>query len=517
VTNAKMRTLVVSSRGQSTGRTDLRNVRGTHMIPVFNDQGDIVNYRYEMRARTRDQVLERDNRFEHLLGASAGGIYDKETTPQQNRNVIQALKDQWKLDLKDRADSYVEISPNSKEPRLREIWQMLPDDTKAAVREIWESDRLLVRNDLLDITFGQRAYSLSEMFKKEPIDRGFMEKVFVAVVEGVLEHYALLRGKTKDQAGLYAKSAAVKIAKSERIWQDLVKEIKDTIVVKSVVVLLGNIFSNVTLLKLKGVSWKDMAYHHMVALKGASAHMRDSRALVRAQMQLDAGYYQGTSRKALEQEILRLKDAIARNPVTPLIEAGLMPTIVEDVVLDEDIYSYKSGVSAWLEEKTENVPSLVKNVFKTVYMAHDTPMYQGLSRMTQLSDFVARYTLYQHRVNDRKNPMKHDDAISEAGESFINYDIPMHRGLQYMDNMGFMMFSKFFLRIQRVLLKTARENPLRVLALALLDQYMDLGPIVLESSMVAKFGNNPLNGGALEILDIWDELPTVQAALGLVK
>ena len=93
----------------------------------------------------------------------------------------------------------------------------------------------------------------------------------------------------------------------------------------------------------------------------------------------------------------------------------------------------------------------------------------------------------------------------------------MHRGIQYLDNMGIIPFTKYFMRIQRVLIDLAKDHPMRVFTAFLLNQAADLGPIVLESSMVARLGNNPFRGGATEIFDVVDELPAVNAAMALIK
>jgi hypothetical protein len=319
-----------------------------------------------------------------------------------------------------------------------------------------------------------------------------------------------------EEARAYAKRGAVAIARGERAWQEIVREAKDIIVVKTGFVMAGNIWSNLSLLAMEGVSLKDILQHHLVALKGATAYQRDTARLAELETLLSVGYTQGMT-QSIQDEIVRLKDAIDRNPVKELIDAGLMPTIVEDVAAEEDIYSYKSALARKTEKFTNRLNPSVVAAGRFVYMTRDTKLYQGLSRITQLSDFVARYTLYQHLLNRSNDPLSKADAVQEASDAFVNYDIPMHRGMQYTDDMGITMFTKYFLRIQRVLLKLARENPARVLGTLALNSYMDLGSIVLDSSAVSKIGNNPFGIGALGFPGALDELATVKAAMALVK
>ena len=515
ITGAKQK--AVQQLFKNEPRKDLSKVQGAYMAPVLNDKGEVVNWRYLMAEDIKDTLLERDNRFEKILGVLAGSIYSKETTQEQNQKVVSALKEDYDNNHTDNNDAYVLVGPKSTDKEFREIWNLLPEDTKAEVRKVWGFDGMYVRSDSLDITFGYRKLSLSQIFDKDPEARNQFEKLFAAVIQWNLTLYARTKlGMNQQDAEDYARRAGVVVARGERIWQELVAETKDIIVVKTGLVMMGNITSNLSLLTVAGVSMKDILQSHLVAMKGATSYQNDNEELNRYKMLLETGYTQGNEEE-IHRNILRLEDAIARNPVKGLIDAGLMPTIVEDVSADDDLYSYKSAFARKTERFTNKLNDKVVSAGKLVYMTHDTKAYQLLSRTTQLSDFVARYTLYQHLTTRKENPLSHEAAIQEASDAFVNYDIPMHRGMQYTDDMGFTMFTKYFLRIQRVLLKLGRENPARMLMLALLNNYMDLMPNVLESSALAHMGNNPLRTGAFQFPGSLDELGTVNSAMSLLK
>jgi hypothetical protein len=348
------------------------------------------------------------------------------------------------------------------------------------------------------------------MFQKDPAARGQFEKFILSTLEQLFQH----RGYSIDEARNLVKKVGLYVTRGERMWQEVVREAKDIIVVKSGTVLLGNIWSNFSLLAAKGVPFKDILHSHQVAIQGALAYQNDKQrlgeleSLVRTGMKTD---------EETRREIVQLRDKMDRNPVRPLIEEGLMSSIVEDVAAEDDPFSYKTEFARKMEKYTSRINPKVLDVAKTLYMGKDTWMYQNLSRVTQLSDFVARYTLYQHMIDRVEKPMSHKEAIQEASDAFVNYDIPMYKGLQYSDDMGFTMFTKYFLRIQKVLMKTMRENPGRVLTMALLNKYLALGPIVLDSSFVHHLGNNPFHLGALDYVGSLGDLATTHSALALVK
>lgn len=497
---------------------DLSQAKHTFMAPVVNPFGQIVNWRYLMQDSTKDSLLERDNRFEKILGTLAGSIYDKETTTELNTKAITALREIYDAEKSTARESFVLVGPKSPDPELRTIWSMLPDDTKTVARSIWGKDGMYVRKDQLTVMFGYRKLSLAEMFRKDPDARGHLEKIFVGVMENTLNIYARAKNPsiTPQEAEEYAKRAAVVVTRSERAWQELVHETKDILVVKTGVVMMGNIWSNLSLLVLAGVPFADVVKNHLVAYRGYRAYHSDSERIAELQALLDTGLTQGQEAR-IRRDLAVHKDALVRNPVAELIDAGLMPTIVEDIAADDDIYSYKNEFARRTEKLVSKLNPTIVNVGKQIYMTHDTKIYQGLSRITQLSDFVARYTLYQHVTNRKDSPLSKEDAIHEASETFINYDTPMHPSMQYLDDMGITMFTKYFLRIQRVLLKLSKENPARVLMGVALDNLLDLGPIVLEGSFMTKIGNNPLGPGALNYPYMLDELATVSTGMALVK
>jgi hypothetical protein len=373
-----------------------------------------------------------------------------------------------------------------------------------------------IRSSHLNIAFGYRKLSLSSAFEKEQEDRNAVEEAFVWFAESTLRLTAkAYRGMNDEQAERYAKRAAVYVRRGEGVWQAVMKETKDIFVIKSGVSALSNIVSNLTLLKLYGVSNVSAVKDMRIAWVGAQDYTRDTGRL----FELENALATNTASNVAEtkREIVQLKDAIARNPIRIMIEEGLMPTIVEDISEEEDPYSFKSRFVRQTDKYTGKLNKYVKETGKQVYMAHDTQMYKGLSQLVQLSDFVARYALYQHLVNRKENPIAHKFAIQEVSDAFINYDVPMNRHLQYMDDMGLMMFNKYFLRIQRVIRGRFKHAPGKVLMLLLAQGYFDHFPTALDSSILFKFGNNPLSLGALQFPGSLDELMTAKAAMSLFK
>jgi hypothetical protein len=477
---------------------DPSKIEDTFAAPVLDWEGNITTYHYLMSSATKDSaLLDRDNRFATLLGRQAAHQFDKISTPEQNRKVIQALKEQYNAEVSERSREYRVIGPNSPIAAHREMYQMLPDYTKASIEAVWGTEGMQVRVDLLPIVFGYRKMGVTEGFNKDPQLRSASEQIFVDLATQLL-----------------GKKAMLHLNRADEIWQLIIKEVKDIYVIKNLSTLVGNIRSNISALVWFGVPVKDIVRDHRIALKGAIAYRKDADALASLQMKLDSGFTQGQENE-IKREILRLKDALVRNPVGELIEAGLMPAIVEDLD-QEDIYSYKAWAQKEVEGLTSKISPRIKNAAKFVYMTHDTPLYKALHTTTQLSDFVARYTLYQHLTTRKDSPMGKVEALDTVEEAFVNYDRPSHRLLAAANERGLVMFTKYYLRIQKVIAQLFHDKPGRAIAMAAWSKYFQDNQVLSHSSALYRIGNNPFTTGAFQFPGALDELLPIKAGMALL-
>lgn len=455
----------------------------TRMTPVMNANGEVVNYRYMMDHQGRDEHLERNNHFGQVLGTMASQTFDKATSADHNSRVIDALHQQWTLEQSTNPEAFIMVGPDSADASLRERYVEIPYETRKLIESVWGGPNMMVRRDLVDLHFGYHKASLTDLLTDNGRYNGVLKDFFLWLAKDVFNI---------GERGLR------RILKAENIFQAVNQEIKDFFVVKSGVTTFWNIVSNMSLLKLHGVSLKEIVRYHRVALKGARDWQRDDSELRRLTAMRDSGYIVG-SLQDLDQQIAILEDQLARNPVREVMALGMMPTIAEDMDSMEDPYSYKSYAAKKTEKYTQYVPKFVKQGAKWVYMTHDTQLYQIMQQGTQLSDFVARYTLFQHLQTRRKNPLSMAEAAVEAIDSFINYDLPSNRWLQYANDMGIVRFTKYYLRIQSVLMRLYQQNPARAMFLATIENLFDGMQTVMDSSLWNRIGS-PLEGGPFDAI-----------------
>lgn len=437
-----------------------------YMQPTLNRAGSIMGYSYQIPRANKEAHLDTDNDFTKVMAAWEGRIAEEIQAEKYNEMLLQRLREMYVKDARQgNAYQYITINKNSTDPQLKEIYELMPIEMKEAAKEIWPNGDIKVRKDLLNNAFGYREPSVLNMWTGQTGYSKEFQKAFVSIAETFL-----------------GKNAAKYLRLGERGIMEFVKEIKDWIVVRSVVVSAANIVSNMVHLATVGVSPVTMAKDMSVAVLAAEEYRRNEKLINEYSHYLAVGHNPKMADE-YQRKISELKDSQARNPVADLIKAGLLPTIAEDLGQQDD-YSLKDKLLTKMDEYTSAVPDSVKRVAKEVALSRDSHVYFLLNRSIQYGDFVAKYSLYKQLTTRKNNPMDKDSAIARVMDEFVNYDILPSRTRFYLDAMGLTWFLNYKIRIQKVILRTIRENPLRALFLMFSNSWESNLPNITDANLV---------------------------------
>jgi len=455
------------------------------MVPIIGKDMESNGYRYMMEEDTRDSLLERHNDFDAIMGAMAGNIIDKVNSATVNKKTVEALYDQYKTDYSKHSNIYVRVGPTSTDKAMRERWLMLPEETKREVNRVWGPNGMVIRKDLVPLIFGQRKPSIFDMYNKDAEDLNRIEKMAVKFT-------------TQYFAGAHLPT---KLRKFEAIVKEVVKEGKDFIVVKTGTVTAANFASNSLLLKMLGVSMKDIVNLQWEATNGLLRYQKDKLELdsLRQTLVVDKQDIAGRSRlsttvtRKTESRIAELEHDLAKNPVHELVDAGVLQSIIEDIEGEENTYSYKTDLDKKIEAKTDWVPAPIKTAARTLYMAHDTPLYKVMNNAVRMSDFVARYALHKHFTTRANNPLSKEDSINKVVDIFINYDIPTSTVLQYGNDVGLLWFTKYTIRVQKVIWEVLKDNPSSTLVTLILNSFFGDLSVIMDSAV-------PFNKGVFDVV-----------------
>lgn len=438
----------------------------SYMQPVLNRAGSIMGYSYQMPRANKEAHLDVDNDFTKVIGAWEGRIAEEIQAARYNEMLLQRLHEMYVKDAREgRAYQYITMDENSTDHQLKEIYELMPIEMKEQAKKIWPDGKIKVRKDLLNNAFGYREPSVLNMWTGQTGYSKEFQKAFTSIAETFL-----------------GKNAARYLRLGERGLMEFVKEMKDWIVVRSVVVSAANILSNMVHLATVGVSPITMAKDMSTAVLAAEEYRRNEK-LINEYSHYLAVNHNPKMADEYQRKISELKDSQARNPVADLIKAGLLPTIAEDLG-QQDNYSLKDKLLNKMDEYTSGIPDSVKRVAKEVTLSRDSNVYFLLNRSIQYGDFVAKYSLYKHLTTRKSNPMDKDSALNRVMDEFVNYDVLPSRTRFYLDAIGLTWFLNYKIRIQKIILRTIRENPLRALFLMFGNSVESGLPNITEANLV---------------------------------
>ena len=416
------------------------------LSPVLNKRGEIVDFRYMMSKAKKRSLLDQEIRGPKVLASMHGSIVDKVESKVHNKKLVELIKKDMEDNYKagsiigKNGREYVVIEEDSPKAVIRDIYRVLPKDVK---EEFKKMGTVAVRRDQLYSYFGFRDMTLAEM-------------PGVKMLPKTVKH-------------------VIRVA--EEMWQALVSISKVDIVIRTPMVLIGNIMSNFIYSVQMGENPVEVAKLQLKAVRDLREYIDMTRELIR----LEVAQKAGNPKKLDIGKIESLRENLKNSPVVELMDAGMFQAIIEDVSLNE----FKSS-NKWtrlVNSKIEGAPQVVKTGLNYLYMTEATKPFKLLTTATQYSDFAARYAQY-HLM--RKKGVKKEVALKSVLDAFINYN-GNDRASKYLNDMGLVMFTKYFQRIQRVIRNQASRHPVYGM-LALLGQEFISGDLddITDQSMFIK-------------------------------
>ena len=88
-----------------------------------------------------------------------GNSFDNANSPEQRRQSIQFLYDEFNKNYCSDPNSFREVSATSPDPELREFYSILPQSIREDIKEIWGHHKMMVHVDTLRTTLGRRNLS----------------------------------------------------------------------------------------------------------------------------------------------------------------------------------------------------------------------------------------------------------------------------------------------------------------------------------------------------------------------
>jgi hypothetical protein len=295
---------------------------------------------------------------------------------------------------------------------------------------------------------GMRAFSLREAWGEEGTSRA--PKKF--------------REALKETATVFMGAKGYRnVVWAEEQIQDLVSYAKTTIVVRGLKVIWENMVSNQLHLMSHGIGPIEGLRGIKDKFLEANTYMGNREEITRLNLELAAKGRNAKERERISARIQALEDANRQLSIAPLLEAGELSTISENLT-EADTAVREGKISDYLEKAADALPGFVGDAAKTVMITKDSALFKGLNRAVQYGDFTAKAVLYDHLT--QRQGMSQEEALRVISEEFVNYDRLAGRGREYLESMGLIWFMNYKIRIMKVMGRMMRDRPATALLYA---------------------------------------------------
>ena len=456
----------LNSDGTKTKNTIFtKNNSNISRVAVHNAQGKITNYEYVLDRITQEKYLNPRINVLRDLAAQKNGTTYRAKAYELNHKLVDALHDYWKKLGHSARKDMVWLGA---EGEYKDLYNMIPTETKAYITKVFgtENGFYMAQEEIREV-FGYRKQSITNWI--QPVQADELKKTMGNMIYEQAKRFGL------NQANLKA---------LETMWIEGISIAKDTIVVKSGIVSAANESSNFMTAKLAGVPVGFYYKNKISAMKAEQEYRRDSHTYMThlSNAYADPNYIT----KEIAQEMSILESTISTNEMSYLHDEGLASTVAEEG-------SYKDKHQTMLFNKIERarnifdkLPKVVKDTLKVATISEGTKVYKLLDEIAQMGDITSRHVLIKWEEDKAKQQgIKFDKnkAIDLAKFLFIQYHTVTNDLVQYGNDIGLLMFSKFAVKTLKVLTYMVGQHPARLIALGLFEEIFATTEWIWHTSM----------------------------------
>lgn len=427
-----------------------RGERGNEpLLPVYDANGNVVAYEQSIDPNMLKHI-EGENHLARAIGVWRGRQVEEAKAQRFNDMLIENLHSMYENDIKMSASNksqYVNLLGSKLDPVTADALKLMNSETRQKAESLFGPGELWVRRDMLNDALGYRVASVGDAWSGN--SRWSPE---------TLDTFK------KAMLGVFGNRAYKYVMGGENLVQNLVKEAKTLIVVKSVVVPAVNFLANLYQMVARGVPVKNIAKSIPQKTAEINQYLKSRLRQVDAEAELRAATNPNQIRK-LKAEIQSITDSHKRLSIWPLLEAGEFSSIADAGIGRDDILITEGKIHEYIEKLADKLPKSVRNAGRYALITKDTALFQGIQKTVEYSDFIAKAIIYDE-LTKRKGKTR-EEALGRVTEEFINYDRLPGRFRGYMESVGLMWFYNFKIRSAKVAVSMIRNNPVHA-AMAML-------------------------------------------------
>jgi len=497
-------------------------------VPTFDKNGEVKTFRLTMSKELKDSLFEPDYRISNVIGRMYGRIYDLQATSEHNEKVVKAVLEDGRKNYKlgysigKNGAEYEIIKPmHSKDEKG--YWELLPYNIKKIFeKEANERFKKIVKEELKDIEPYDKRYKIMYQrlydkyygvpIRKDMIRFIFGERKFSITDTGVIKILPL----------------AIKngIRLIENIWHDIVGIAKENIIIKIPQVAISNIVSNIILTKQLNIPLSESIALHRQGIQALKKYRDNVKRINELKLKINAKKVEpGMTLSQMKAELKMLENDNEKSIANELIKRGGYLSLVEELVEGEEVETSNKLVQKY-RKIVKKMPISVKKILDYTTLNSSTIYYKMVSRAIQESDFATKFAIFQYMADKKRREAEkrlgkkvepkmmqkiYDDVFLIANSMVVNYNKIDNKYIEYLNDMGFILFTKYLFRIQKTIKYLFSEKPASTMSIELLQRLLGIEvDDVIDSMLINKNLSNYFHG-PIDIIDsaiygVW-ELP----------
>lgn len=422
-----------------------RRERGNEpLMPVFDETGQIIAYERSLTADMLAKGME-DGHLANAVGVWRGRQFEEGMAQLVNNSLVRKLNDMYAKDIKESPSNksqYVNLFDRNLDAVTKDAVSMINPETRALIESTFGSE-FMVRRDLLNDTIGYRAATIGDAWTG---NTRWSKETQVAARTVAMQ--------------VFGNDAYKTLVNAERTLKNVVSDARLLIAVKSVVVPMVNLISNVLQLASRAVPLKNV-------IKGMPKKTAELESFVRGrlrQIELEAeirAELDPMKARKFTTELQAIRDANLRLSIWPLIEAGEFSSVSDAGLTRSEIMLTNGRLQAFMEAAVNKLPGPLATAGRYAIVTRDTALFKALQKSVEYGDFLAK-AIYYDDLTQRKGLSK-AEALGKVTEEFVNYDRLTGRFRGALESMGLLWFYNFKIRSTKIALSTLRNNPVTAL------------------------------------------------------
>ncbi len=420
--------------------------------PIFDKNGDIAAYARPVD-RSHAKLLMQDDNLATSIANWEGRLVEEAMASEVNAeawNQVKAMADTAKK--AGRMDEYIDLfGPEAaKMPVVQDAISHFPKEVLEQIESVFGKDApVMVRKEMLEDLIGYRSAAFTDFWTGTTNWSPETQRTVRHVVEKV-----------------FGPGAYKWLAHGDRLIKGTVLDAREMIAMKSGVVPVINIVSNVLHLISRGVSPMIIAREIPRKLVEIQSYVKMQERKVALEIDQRA-QPRAEARRRIEAELLSIDQSMRKMSIWPLIEAGEFTALTDLGLNTADLDLTNGRLSEYLSKQIDRIPNdVARSIAHNLVISRDSALYVALQKSVHYGDFIGKAVMYDHLTQRRNKPPK--AALRQVADEFVNYDRLPGRTRGALESYGMLWFYNFKIRSVKVAASTIRNNPLHLALAAVL-------------------------------------------------